>query len=180
MVVGMLLASVAFVIAAFVQMEIDVSTALAAARTRTLAQTLRLRSPPCRFQKTLPNFPAASESQVKFINMLDRKINFTAGDQAFSMEPFTVGLRSCARVSRGLRSPEEELKTCVLLQARDSYTTFTGRFNLSLEPGALEEISLDPNTRNTLVIIEEMGKPTYVEVCVARGAFNGTALWRNY
>lgn len=42
MVVGMLLASVAFVIAAFVQMEIDVSTALAAAPTRTLAQTLRL------------------------------------------------------------------------------------------------------------------------------------------
>lgn len=117
---------------------------------------------------------------MKFINMLDRKINFTAGDQAFPMEPFTVGLRSCARVSRDLRSSQEELKTCLLLQARDNYTTFTGRFNLSLEPGALEEVGLDPNTRNTLVIIEEMGKPTYVEVCVARGPFNVTALWRNY
>uniref|UniRef100_H3C9A9 Solute carrier family 15 member 1b n=1 Tax=Tetraodon nigroviridis TaxID=99883 RepID=H3C9A9_TETNG len=78
MTVGMLLASVAFVAAALVQLEID---------------------------KTLPDFPAGEESQVKFVNMLNEKINFTAGDQPFSMEPFT---------------------------ARDNYTTFTGAFNLSL------------------------------------------------
>lgn len=116
---------------------------------------------------------------MKFINMLDRKINFTAGDEAFSMEPFTVGLQSSARRSRGLWSLEEELKICLLLQARDNYTTFTGPFNLGLEPGASEEIAFDPNTRNTLLVIEEMGKPAYVEVRGACGALNTTAFWRN-
>ncbi|CAG04978.1 unnamed protein product, partial [Tetraodon nigroviridis] len=72
MTVGMLLASVAFVAAALVQLEID---------------------------KTLPDFPAGEESQVKFVNMLNEKINFTAGDQPFSMEPFTVRPRSGRRSS---------------------------------------------------------------------------------
>lgn len=111
--------------------------------------------------------------------MLNRKINFTAGDQSFSMEPFTVRLQSYANAGwvRGLWSWEDELKMCLLLQARDNYTTFTGRFNLSLGSGASEEINLDESTRNTLVIIERMAAPKYVEVRVACGALNTTARW---
>lgn len=74
-------------------------------------------------------------------------------------------------------SLEEELKVCLLLQAGDNYVTFSGRFNLSLGPGAVEEISLDESTRNTLVIIEEMATPTYMEVRLACAALNTTAGW---
>lgn len=110
--------------------------------------------------------------------MLNRKINFTAGDQSFSMEPFTVRLQSYANACRprGLWSLEEELKKCLLLQARDNYTTFTGRFDLSLVPGSVEEINLDERSRNTLVIINEVDTPTFVEVRVACGALITTAL----
>lgn len=94
------------------------------------------------------------------------------------MEPFTVRLQSKAHTwrGRGLWSLEEELKIPLLLQARDNYTTFTGRFNLSLEPSAFE-INVEESTRNTLVIIEEMGTTTYVDVRVACGALNTTAFW---
>uniref|UniRef100_A0A3B5N1H4 Solute carrier family 15 member 1b n=1 Tax=Xiphophorus couchianus TaxID=32473 RepID=A0A3B5N1H4_9TELE len=56
--VGMFLAGLAFVAAALVQLQIDA---------------------------TLPDFPSSTEQQAKFINMVNRPINITAGKYAFQL-----------------------------------------------------------------------------------------------
>ncbi|XP_076004949.1 solute carrier family 15 member 1b [Genypterus blacodes] len=63
MTVGMMLAALAFIAAALVQIEID---------------------------KTLPIFPSSPEGQVKFINVLDRPLSFKAENEDFTLEPFTA------------------------------------------------------------------------------------------
>uniref|UniRef100_A0A3B3WLL1 Solute carrier family 15 member 1 n=1 Tax=Poecilia mexicana TaxID=48701 RepID=A0A3B3WLL1_9TELE len=65
MTVGMFLAALAFVAAALVQLQIDA---------------------------TLPDFPSSTEQQAKFINMVDRPIDITAGNNTFQLETFQVGL----------------------------------------------------------------------------------------
>uniref|UniRef100_A0A3B3WLH6 Solute carrier family 15 member 1 n=1 Tax=Poecilia mexicana TaxID=48701 RepID=A0A3B3WLH6_9TELE len=61
MTVGMFLAALAFVAAALVQLQIDA---------------------------TLPDFPSSTEQQAKFINMVDRPIDITAGNNTFQLETF--------------------------------------------------------------------------------------------
>uniref|UniRef100_A0A8D3C7N9 Solute carrier family 15 member 1b n=1 Tax=Scophthalmus maximus TaxID=52904 RepID=A0A8D3C7N9_SCOMX len=63
MTVGMFLAAMAFVAAGLVQIQID---------------------------QTLPKFPSSTESQVKFINMVNRRLDVRAGTHQFTLEPFTV------------------------------------------------------------------------------------------
>uniref|UniRef100_A0A8D3DBZ7 Solute carrier family 15 member 1b n=1 Tax=Scophthalmus maximus TaxID=52904 RepID=A0A8D3DBZ7_SCOMX len=67
MTVGMFLAAMAFVAAGLVQIQID---------------------------QTLPKFPSSTESQVKFINMVNRRLDVRAGTHQFTLEPFTDGSRN--------------------------------------------------------------------------------------
>uniref|UniRef100_A0A3B5BD14 Solute carrier family 15 member 1-like n=1 Tax=Stegastes partitus TaxID=144197 RepID=A0A3B5BD14_9TELE len=100
--VGMFLAGLAFVAAALVQLQID---------------------------KTLPTFPSSTEGQVKFINMINEKVNFTAGDNGISLDAFTV--------------------------LRPDYLTFDEPFHLNLGPGANYPISVPDGTRNTIIIVQD-------------------------
>ncbi|XP_054915057.1 solute carrier family 15 member 1b [Poeciliopsis prolifica] len=102
--VGMFLAALAFVAAAMVQLQIDA---------------------------TLPNFPSSTEEQAKFINMVDRPINVTAGKYAFQLPAF---------------------------EASDDYYTYNTPFDLTINSGSPDLISLPDGTRNTLVIVEEAGR----------------------
>ncbi|XP_076579539.1 solute carrier family 15 member 1b [Chaetodon auriga] len=61
MTVGMFLASLAFVAAALVQIEID---------------------------KTLPQFPSSTEGQAKFINMLNDVVDVKAGNNSLTLHPY--------------------------------------------------------------------------------------------
>ncbi|XP_068612660.1 solute carrier family 15 member 1b [Brachionichthys hirsutus] len=63
MTVGMLLAALAFVGAALVQLQID---------------------------KTLPTFPSSTEGQAKFINMVNRTLAVRAGTNTFTVEPYAA------------------------------------------------------------------------------------------
>uniref|UniRef100_A0A3B5BD03 Solute carrier family 15 member 1-like n=1 Tax=Stegastes partitus TaxID=144197 RepID=A0A3B5BD03_9TELE len=99
--VGMFLAGLAFVAAALVQLQID---------------------------KTLPTFPSSTEGQVKFINMINEKVNFTAGDNGISLDAFT---------------------------ASEDYLTFDEPFHLNLGPGANYPISVPDGTRNTIIIVQD-------------------------
>lgn len=45
---------------------------------------------PFLFQKSLPKFPADREGQAKFINMVNKPLNVSAGGNNFDLEPFTV------------------------------------------------------------------------------------------
>uniref|UniRef100_A0A3B4APN8 Solute carrier family 15 member 1 n=1 Tax=Periophthalmus magnuspinnatus TaxID=409849 RepID=A0A3B4APN8_9GOBI len=105
MTVGMFLAALAFVAAALVQLQID---------------------------NSLPKFPAATESQAKFINMMNTSVTGQAGEFPLSLPSYT---------------------------ATDDYKTFTGPFSLNLE-GAVYPVSLADGTRNTLVIIKDFGDIT--------------------
>lgn len=72
---------------------------------------------------------------------------------------------------------EEALITCLLLQGRDNYTSFTEPFQLDLGSGAPELVSLENGTRNTLVIIREMAETAYIPVRVACGVTHARVLW---
>uniref|UniRef100_A0AAQ6AFM5 Solute carrier family 15 member 1 n=1 Tax=Amphiprion ocellaris TaxID=80972 RepID=A0AAQ6AFM5_AMPOC len=63
MTVGMLLAGLAFVAAALVQLQID---------------------------QTLPTFPSSTVGQAKFINMINGNINITAGSNPITLDAFSV------------------------------------------------------------------------------------------
>ncbi|XP_033833142.1 solute carrier family 15 member 1b isoform X2 [Periophthalmus magnuspinnatus] len=104
MTVGMFLAALAFVAAALVQLQID---------------------------NSLPKFPAATESQAKFINMMNTSVTGQAGEFPLSLPSYT---------------------------ATEDYKTFTGPFSLNLE-GAVYPVSLADGTRNTLVIIKDAMSP---------------------
>lgn len=90
-----------------------------------------------------------------------------------SLQPFRVRLQSYADGCRS-RGSEEELTICLLLRQESNYTTFTESFQLNLGPSAVEMVSLENGTRNTLVIVEETGAPTYAKVCTAGRAINTT------
>lgn len=103
--VGMLLASVAFVCAALVQLEID---------------------------ETLPTFPKGTESQVKFINMVEgQTVSVTAGDHSLQLNP---------------------------LGASPDYLTFTKPFDLSLNGSSPQSQDFPDSSRNTIVIQQVEGK----------------------
>ncbi|XP_014868414.1 PREDICTED: solute carrier family 15 member 1-like [Poecilia mexicana] len=104
MTVGMFLAALAFVAAALVQLQIDA---------------------------TLPDFPSSTEQQAKFINMVDRPIDITAGNNTFQLETF---------------------------QSNKDYYTYDRPFELKIDTGSPVLISLPDGTRNTLVILEEAGQ----------------------
>ncbi|XP_030643486.1 solute carrier family 15 member 1 [Chanos chanos] len=100
MTVGMLLAALAFVAAALVQLEID---------------------------KTLPNFPSASQSQLKVINMGNTEIAVTIPPDA----PITVGA----------------------VQASDDYLTFENQIiTVSVGPATTTTLKLTKGMRHSLVI----------------------------
>ncbi|XP_068165081.1 solute carrier family 15 member 1b [Antennarius striatus] len=105
MTVGMLLAALAFVAAALVQIQID---------------------------KTLPVFPSSTEGQAKFINMVDRTLNVTAGTNAVTLEPYT---------------------------ASEDYLAFDEPFALNLGSNFSHAISLPDGNRTSLVIIEDGPEP---------------------
>lgn len=92
MTVGMFLAALAFIAAALVQIQIEVcrkhlnNPACRASQTHDLMAAVVL-------QKTLPKFPSETEGQVKFINMVERRLDVTAGNNSFSLEPFAVRRR---------------------------------------------------------------------------------------
>ncbi|KAJ0009332.1 hypothetical protein NQD34_001034 [Periophthalmus magnuspinnatus] len=109
MTVGMFLAALAFVAAALVQLQID---------------------------NSLPKFPAATESQAKFINMMNTSVTGQAGEFPLSLPSYT---------------------------ATEDYKTFTGPFSLNLE-GAVYPVSLADGTRNTLVIIKDAMSPRAILV----------------
>nr|QFR36152.1 peptide transporter [Lateolabrax japonicus] len=101
MTVGMFLAALAFIAAALVQLQID---------------------------KTLPKFPSSTESQGKFINMIDRPIEVTAGDYRFTLRAFT---------------------------ANDEYLTFDKTFDLKVGNAVISKIALQNGTRTTLSITQD-------------------------
>ncbi|XP_072242925.1 solute carrier family 15 member 1b [Leuresthes tenuis] len=107
MTVGMLLAALAFVAAALVQLQID---------------------------KTLPNFPSATEGQAKFINMINRPLQIKAGGYEFPLEPF---------------------------QANDDYLSFHESFTLTVE-FTKNLVSLQDGTRNTISIIQDGSQPRHI------------------
>uniref|UniRef100_A0A671Z1B0 Solute carrier family 15 member 1 n=1 Tax=Sparus aurata TaxID=8175 RepID=A0A671Z1B0_SPAAU len=109
MTVGMFLAALAFIAAALVQIQID---------------------------GTLPTFPSSSESQAKFINMVDRKLDIKAGINDVPLEPY-------------MGSPD--------------YLTFTDTFQLQLGPNANYSASLDKGNRSTLVVVEDGALPRYIK-----------------
>ncbi|XP_071320717.1 solute carrier family 15 member 1b [Trachinotus anak] len=101
MTVGMFLAALAFVAAALVQLQID---------------------------QTLPKFPTGTESQGKFINMIEEPLAIRAGANNFTLEPFT---------------------------ANEDYLTFNGPFQLTLGPNANYIGRLVDGSRSTIVIIQD-------------------------
>ncbi|KAK7893450.1 hypothetical protein WMY93_022602 [Mugilogobius chulae] len=106
--VGMFLAALAFVAAALVQLQIDAS---------------------------LPTFPTSTQSQAKFINMMNTSLTGQAGE-------FPLDLKS--------------------YEATPEYFTFTESFNLQLE-GASYAVSLTEGTRNTLVVIKDAISPRPIQ-----------------
>uniref|UniRef100_A0AAX7TV71 Solute carrier family 15 member 1 n=1 Tax=Astatotilapia calliptera TaxID=8154 RepID=A0AAX7TV71_ASTCA len=98
--VGMFLAALAFVAAALLQIQID---------------------------KTLPDFPSSTESQVKFINMVNRDLQIQADNKTISLKGFG---------------------------ANEDYLTFHNQFTLVLESGQQNTINLANGTRNTIAIIQ--------------------------
>uniref|UniRef100_A0A3Q3JLR7 Solute carrier family 15 member 1a n=1 Tax=Monopterus albus TaxID=43700 RepID=A0A3Q3JLR7_MONAL len=141
MTVGMLLAATAFVCAALVQIEIDVKHILyhnisaltfvcALSLGATVAQGLNLQLilKLTNFQKTLPNFPSASQSQLKLLNM---------GSNAVKVQ---------LPGSNSLNLPAA--------QASDKYFTFEAEnINVSIEiPKITRTISLAKGHRQTLLI----------------------------
>ncbi|XP_054632008.1 solute carrier family 15 member 1b [Dunckerocampus dactyliophorus] len=109
MTVGMFFAALAFVSAALVQIQID---------------------------QTLPTFPSSSVSQVKFLNMLNKPLEFKAGSQSLQLSAFT---------------------------ASNDYLTFDEPFALELGPGAVYPISLADGSRNTVVIMQDGPQPRPLE-----------------
>ncbi|XP_036946325.1 solute carrier family 15 member 1-like [Acanthopagrus latus] len=109
MTVGMFLAALAFIAAALVQIQID---------------------------ETLPTFPSSNEAQVKFINMVDTKLDIKAGGNDIPLEPY-------------MGSPK--------------YLTFTDTFQLQLGPNATYSASLDKGNRSTLVVIQDGDLPRYIK-----------------
>ncbi|XP_051799316.1 solute carrier family 15 member 1b [Acanthochromis polyacanthus] len=107
--VGMFFAGLAFVAAALLQLQID---------------------------GTLPQFPSGTEGQVKFINMIDEKINIKAGNESIPLEAFS---------------------------ASDDYLTFSEPFSLNLGPGAENVVSLPDGTRSTIVIIQDAATYRHIE-----------------
>uniref|UniRef100_A0A8C6KY10 Solute carrier family 15 member 1 n=1 Tax=Nothobranchius furzeri TaxID=105023 RepID=A0A8C6KY10_NOTFU len=101
MTVGMFFAAVAFVAAALVQLQID---------------------------NTLPKFSSSTESQAKFINMVDGTLHITAGPEKFTLDPFT---------------------------ATQDYLTFDEPFEMSVNASRPESITLPHGNRTTLVIARE-------------------------
>ncbi|CAJ1087507.1 solute carrier family 15 member 1-like [Xyrichtys novacula] len=100
MTVGMLLAALAFVAAGLVQIEID---------------------------KTLPDFPSSSQSQAKFINMLDKPLQATAGENDLTIQPF---------------------------KASEGYLTFENDLDL-ITPEANFSFALNSSSRYTVVIFPD-------------------------
>uniref|UniRef100_A0A673C0Y7 Solute carrier family 15 member 1 n=1 Tax=Sphaeramia orbicularis TaxID=375764 RepID=A0A673C0Y7_9TELE len=96
MTVGMFLAALAFVAAALVQIQID---------------------------NTLPTFPSKTQSQAKFINMLNTSLTIKAGQNDLELLPF---------------------------KASDDYLTFDDSFILNLGPGVDQAVSLPDGNRSTL------------------------------
>uniref|UniRef100_A0A673BXV8 Solute carrier family 15 member 1 n=1 Tax=Sphaeramia orbicularis TaxID=375764 RepID=A0A673BXV8_9TELE len=107
MTVGMFLAALAFVAAALVQIQID---------------------------NTLPTFPSKTQSQAKFINMLNTSLTIKAGQNDLELLPF---------------------------KASDDYLTFDDSFILNLGPGVDQAVSLPDGNRSTLVIIKDGREPRY-------------------
>uniref|UniRef100_A0A3Q2WCQ2 Solute carrier family 15 member 1 n=1 Tax=Haplochromis burtoni TaxID=8153 RepID=A0A3Q2WCQ2_HAPBU len=97
--VGMFLAALAFVAAALLQIQID---------------------------KTLPDFPSSTESQVKFINMVNRDLQIQADNKTISLKGFG---------------------------ANEDYLTFHNQFTLVLESGQQNTINLANGTRNTITLV---------------------------
>lgn len=100
MTVGMFLAALAFIAAALLQLQID---------------------------KTLPDFPSASEGQAKFINMVNRPLDLQAGQEQFSLAP---------------------------LEAK-GYLTFKEAFYLNYGPSETYLVKLANASRNTIVIAQD-------------------------
>uniref|UniRef100_A0A3Q4I617 Solute carrier family 15 member 1 n=1 Tax=Neolamprologus brichardi TaxID=32507 RepID=A0A3Q4I617_NEOBR len=98
--VGMFLAALAFVAAALLQIQID---------------------------ETLPDFPSSTESQVKFINMVNRDLQIEADNETISLKGFG---------------------------ANEDYLTFHNQFTLVLESGQQNTVNLANGTRNTIAIIQ--------------------------
>ncbi|XP_029308523.1 solute carrier family 15 member 1b [Cottoperca gobio] len=105
MTVGMFFAALAFVAAGLIQLQID---------------------------QTLPQFPSNTEGQVKFINMINRTLDVRAGDNAFTLQPFT---------------------------ANDEYLTFDDSFLLDLGSNSNSTESLVDSNRTTSVIIQDGSIP---------------------
>ncbi|XP_077371528.1 solute carrier family 15 member 1b [Festucalex cinctus] len=101
MTVGMFFAALAFVAAGLVQIQID---------------------------ETLPSFPLGTESQVKFLNMLNKPLDIKAGPESLQLDAFT---------------------------ANNDYLTFDDSFSLELGPDAIYPISLSDGSRNTIVILQD-------------------------
>lgn len=68
---------------------------------------------------------------------------------------------------------------CLVIQDSSNYTSFTEPFDLNFGSDAML-VNLTETTRNTLVIIEKMGKPTYVKVRGACGGRRTAALWDHH
>lgn len=121
---------------------------------------------PCLFQRTLPTFPTDQEGQAKFINMVDKPLNVSAGGNNFDLEPFMVLLltqysvhyKVCFRVRL-----EDKLMSSALLQARD-YLTFEEPFALTVGTSPEYVVSLVDGTRNTMVFIQDGEVPRFLEV----------------
>lgn len=107
MTVGMFFAALAFVAAALVQLQID---------------------------NSLPKFPSATESQAKFINMMNTSLTGTAGEYPLSIKPY---------------------------EAIPEYLTFTNPFDLKLD-GNTYPVRLSGGTRNTMVIIKNGLSPSVI------------------
>uniref|UniRef100_A0A3B3UEL0 Solute carrier family 15 member 1 n=1 Tax=Poecilia latipinna TaxID=48699 RepID=A0A3B3UEL0_9TELE len=123
MTVGMFLAALAFVAAALVQLQIDAS---------------------------LPDFPSSTEQQAKFINMVDRPIDITAGNYTFQLEAF------------------------------QDYYTYGRQFELKIDTGSPVLISLPDGTRNTLVILEEAGRIRNIKVSVKVRSKSHVSLFQTF
>uniref|UniRef100_A0A3B5BBU8 Solute carrier family 15 member 1-like n=1 Tax=Stegastes partitus TaxID=144197 RepID=A0A3B5BBU8_9TELE len=113
--VGMFLAGLAFVAAALVQLQID---------------------------KTLPTFPSSTEGQVKFINMINEKVNFTAGDNGISLDPFHLNLGPGANYP--ISVPDGTRNTIIIVQDAVVYghinvRTFLNGFHSALNVTLGEE-----------------------------------------
>uniref|UniRef100_A0AAQ5ZMN1 Solute carrier family 15 member 1 n=1 Tax=Amphiprion ocellaris TaxID=80972 RepID=A0AAQ5ZMN1_AMPOC len=109
MTVGMLLAGLAFVAAALVQLQID---------------------------QTLPTFPSSTVGQAKFINMINGNINITAGSNPITLdasddyltfdEPFNLNLGPGAENVVSL--PDGTRSTIIIIQDAATYRSFSSLF----------------------------------------------------